>query len=65
MTDKDKVIALLVDLGVGFEEEVCEDCIRVECRAGEHSKVEGTCSGLAVFAFDMQGKFCVLGVGEA
>ena len=59
MTDKEKVSALLIELGVGFE-------VRAEtltCESGME-KVDGYTGFMTIFEFDSRGKFQQLGAWE-
>ena len=59
MTDKEKLIQMLTDLGVGYE----DDGRDVVCQAG-NEKVVGYPEFYTVFSFDDQGRFINMGAFE-
>jgi hypothetical protein len=59
MTDKEKVISLLTELGIGFEDE----SNIIHCHEGM-SKVEGYIRFYMNWTFDENGKFINIGIWE-
>ena len=65
MTDKEKLIALLTEWGVGFREsEGTDGGSDITLRADRDEKVNGYCDFYANFVFDAQGKFDCVGIYE-
>jgi hypothetical protein len=61
-TDKERLVELLNDFGVEFDEE--EAGRDIVLRAKKHEKVQGYTGFAAVWTFDRDGKFRGVGIWE-
>lgn len=63
MTDKEKLISLLTEFGVGFSEESCDDDSTITCEQGM-AKVTGYGGFATMFVFSPSGAFVSMGAWE-
>lgn len=63
MSDKEKLVALLEEFGVGFVEEQTARGIEIVCEQGA-SKVGGYGGFVTIFKFSVDGEFLEMGAWE-